>query len=78
MWYRSQYEKRKLAKLAAENRHWWRCAAYFDKDKGRYVRIYKGRNYTEIKRAARRDNRHHANRTGVYNKHHAEVWWKWM
>ena len=73
MWYRVEYDKRKLQKLADINDN----SAYFNTRKNRYIRLYKGSEYTELKKQARRHARRYANRTGIYTKHCDDLWWNW-
>lgn len=77
MWYRAQYDKRKLEKLAHSDPG-YPPPAYFHPRKNRYVRVYRGSNYTDLKRRARRYIRHKANRTGIYTKKYSDLWWNWI
>ena len=76
MWYRAQYDKRKLEHLA-HSYSGYPSPAYFHEGKNRYIRLYRGRCYTKLKRNARRYIRHIANRTGIYTKKCSDLWWNW-
>lgn len=77
MYYRSHYDKRKLKRYVDAGFAYACYVAYYDEDKGRYVRIYKGKNYTDLKRISRRRIRQRTKRTGFYSKKHDDLWWNW-
>ncbi len=73
MYYRKQGDIKRRKRLQGVNGHPW--AWYYNTDKQRWVRLYKGKDYTENKRLARRKIRRITNRTGVYSKHYDDLWW---
>ena len=72
---RKQEDQRRLKKLSKKFGEYFPSGTYYDEAKGRYIRFYRGRNYTVEKRIARRQNRRFVKRNGYYNKNHYDLWW---
>lgn len=73
MYYRKQGDIKRRKRLQNLGGYPWPW--YYDDTKQRWVRAYRGKDYTENKRIARRHIRRVANRTGIYSKHYDDLWW---
>lgn len=73
MYYRKlgDEKKRKRCKEAPGFPHAW----YYDTDRRHWKRCYRGKDYTDYKRIARRRIRRRSNITLVYSKHYYDLWW---
>ena len=80
MWYRKIEDKERLKKLSENIGDGYPQPVYYDKDKGRYVRLWKSEgkrsNYAYFKRRCRKDIRRRAKSLGYYHKKLSELWWK--
>ena len=76
---RKQFDKQKLRKLAEITSHHYGRGAYYDRRKGRFIRIYKsnGRNsrYAKYKRLARKKSRSYDKKYGFYSKNAEDLIW---
>ena len=80
MWYRKLEDKERLKKLSENSGGGYPMPVYYDKDKGRYVRLWKSEGkrsvYAFFKRRCRKDVRRKSKNLGYYDKKLSELWWK--
>ena len=76
MWYRKEGDEKRRERLI--DCDGYPSPWYYDEAKGRWVRLYRGRGYTTLKRLARRKIRRMTKRTGVYSRKYSDLWRDWI
>ena len=78
-YHRKQEDKRRLNQLADNTAHWWCCGAWYDPDKGCYVRYWKSKGKTcywsWAKKYYRRMTRRIAQKTGRWERKEWDLWY---